>query len=276
MPARDIELHPTIDRAWLEAVSRIEPLPHAYALWDLLRLPRSVRFVSATERGRTIAYLLVWLGFPRKPVVHWVGETRGTEALAEHLPPPPFAALVPAGAERTVRARFPRAVSSPTLLLWRDRGPTGIEDPERLVRRLGPSDRSTLTTWVERGGDRDRPQFGPLDLSEEPVWGAFAQGRLVGVVRAAIRLPGVWVVAGVHVDPEFRGHGLSRRLLGALIEEAERFGSPTGLFVREDAAPARHVYASLGYREVGRRLWMDVPAEEARRSGGLREGGEPL
>ncbi len=275
MPARDVELRPTIDRAWLESASRTEPLPHAYALWDLLRLPRSVRFVSATERGRTIAYLLVWIGSPERPVVHWVGEALGTEALAQHLPPPPFAALVPTEAERTVKARYPRAVSYPTLLLWRARGPAGVEDPEQLVRRLGPSDQRTLSTWVESGRDRGRPQFGPLDLSEEPVWGAFAQGRLVGVVRAAIRLPGVWVVAGVHVDPEFRGHGLARRLLGALIEEAERFGSPTGLFVREDAAPARHVYASLGYREVGRRLWMDVPAREAANAGAPFEGVEP-
>ncbi len=263
MPAPGVELHPTIDREWLEAAARADPLPHAYALWDLLRFPRSIRFVSALEHGRTVAYLLVWFGRPERPVVHWVGATDQTGALADHLPPPPFVGVIPHEVEPLVRARSPRASASPLRLLWRDRGPTGVEDPERLVRRLKPADRRLLRAWVEEGADRGRPPFGPLDLAEEPVWGAFVEGRLVGVSRAAVRLPTVWVVAGVYVDPEFRGHGLARRLVGALVEEAERFGSPTGLFVREDAAPARRVYATLGYHEVGRRLWVEVPAAPA-------------
>ncbi len=274
MPAPGVELRPTIDREWLEAAARADPLPHAYALWDLLRLPRSVRFVSALEHGRTVAYLLVWFGRPNMPVVHWVGATDRTGALADHLPPPPFVGVMPDEVEPLVRARYPGTSSFPLLLLWRDRGPSGVEDPERLVRRLKPADRPLLKAWVEGGTDRGRPPFGPLDLAEEPVWGAFVEGRLVGVSRAAVRLPTVWVVAGVYVDHEFRGHGLARRLVAALVEEAEQSGSPTGLFVREDAAPARRVYATLGYREVGRRLWVDVPPSRASspRAGGPAGG----
>ncbi len=258
VPAHDLELRPTIDRIWLEEAVRTDPLSHAYALWDLLHLPRSVRFVSALEHGRTVGYLLIWLGRPAAPVVHWAGGTTGAALLARRLPIPPFVAIVPPEVEADVRAVHPDARASPILLMWRGRGPPGTTDPEGLVRRLGRSDRETLKHWsLARPGTEHREYLG-VDPAEEPVWGAFESGRLVGVVRASVRLPMVWVVSGVYVDPEVRGHGLGRRLVGALVEEAERAHAPTGLFVREESAAARHVYLSLGYRPVGRRLWMDV------------------
>lgn len=263
MSAPAVELRPTIDRPWLEGAARADPLTHAYALWDLLYLPRSVRFVSAVEDGRTIAYLLVWLGRPHKPVVHWVGETARAAALARRLPRAPFVAVVPPGAEPAVTSLYPLAQPTPILLLWRERAAPGPTDPEGLVRRLGRADRKSLVAWSRRGDRTERPDYAALDPTEEPVWGAFESGRLVGVTRAAVRLPTVWVVAGVYVDREARGHGLSRRLVGALIEEAELGGAPTGLFVREDAAAARHVYAGLGFRPVGRRIWLEVPAGPA-------------
>jgi ribosomal protein S18 acetylase RimI-like enzyme len=265
MSAEALELRPTIDRLWLEEVARLDPLTHAYALWDLDRLPQSVRFVSALERGRTVAYLLAWFGQPGVPVVHWVGEVDRAAALAERFPRPPFVGLVPTEAEPLLRSRFPRSRPVPVLALWRPRGSVDTVGPEPVVRRLRPPDAAELRTWSEGRGDADRPNFGALDLAAEHVWGAFESGRLVGVARAAVRLPGVWVVSGVYVDPEARGHGLGRRLVSAMIDSADRAGAPTGLYVREDAGPARKTYTSLGYREVGRRLWLEVvtPAEPA-------------
>lgn len=270
-----LELRPTIDLAWLEAAARAEPLPHAYALWDLANLPAMVRFVSALDGERTVAYLLVWLGRPERPIVHWLGDTDRAQALIDRFPPPPFVATVPPEAEGVVRARFHRASTSPILLLWRDRGVLGEVDPERLVRRLAHDDRPELVRWSRRGDEPDRPDYAAIDPAAEPIWGAFERGRLVGVTRAAVRLPLVWVVAGVYVDPEARGHGLARRLVGTLIQEAEGAGAPTGLFVREDAGAARRVYEGLGFRPVGRRLWVEVPAGPAASAARQEEGAGP-
>ena len=254
-----VELRPTIDRAWLEAAARLDPLTHAFPLWDLTQAPQSVRFVSALDGGRTIAYLLIWLGRPDLPVVHWVGEVDRAAVLAEQLPVPPFAALVPLAAEGRIRARHPLARVSTILMLRRERGGSGAPGVGGPVRRLTLSDTEALRAWCGDSRASERPDFAALNVGEEPVWGAFASGRLVGVCRAAVRLPGIWVVSGVYVDPEARGQALGRRLVGALIEEAERASAPTGLFVREDAGAARRVYASLGFVEAGRRTLIEIP-----------------
>ncbi len=252
-----MELRPTIDRAWLEAAARQDPLAHAYAVWDLTHLPGTVRFVSAVEGSETVGYLLVWWGRPDCPVVHWNGDTGRSAGLLQRFPAPPFVAVVPPSAERAVLSAYPGARGDPILLLWRERGPAGPTDPEGVVRRLGRHDVDELRRWSLRQGE-DRPGYASVDPAAEPVWGAFEKGRLVGLCRAAVRLASVWVLSAVYVDPDARGHGLGRRLVGAFVEEAERAGAPTGLFVREDAAPARRVYSSFGYREVGRRLWVEV------------------
>lgn len=57
-----------------------------------------------------------------------------------------------------------------------------------------------------------------------------------------------WNVHDLAVVPEARGLGLGRRLLQAVIAAAEAEGcSAVSLEVREDNAPARHLYASLGF-----------------------------
>lgn len=267
-----MELRPTIDRAWLEEAARRDPLAHAYAIWDLTHLPASVRFVSAVEHGETVGYLLVWWGRPETPVVHWSGDTLRSLELVHRLPAPPFVAVVPPAAERAVRSVHPSSESVPILELWREAGPAGPTDPEGFVRRLTRHDVEELRAWNRRPGS-ERPGYGSVDPAEEPVWGAFEKGRLVGLCRAAVRLPWAWVLSGVYVDPESRGHGLGRRLVGAFVEAAEAAGAPTGLYVREDAGAARRVYASLGYREVGRRVWIEVGA--VKRSRPRAVGPEP-
>lgn len=267
-----MELRPTIDRSWLEAAARRDPLAHAYAIWDLTHLPGSVRFVSAVEGGETVGYLLVWLGRPETPVVHWSGDTARSVELLGRLPAPPFVAVVPPTAERAVRSIHRAAQSVPILALWRERGPPGPTDPEGVVRPLTRHDIADLRAWNERPGP-ERPSYGSVDPAAEPVWGAFERGRLVGVCRAAVRLPWVWVLSAVYVDPGARGHGLGRRLVGAFVEAAEHAGAPTGLYVREDGAAARRVYASLGYREVARRVWIEVAGPTRSRRPGARSEG---
>lgn len=58
----------------------------------------------------------------------------------------------------------------------------------------------------------------------------------------------------VATHPARRGQGLARRLITALIEQLEGAGTRRFLLdVAEDNAPARHLYAALGFREDGRR-----------------------
>lgn len=58
----------------------------------------------------------------------------------------------------------------------------------------------------------------------------------------------------VATRPAHRGQGLARRLIVALMDRLEISGTTRFLLdVAEDNAPARHLYAALGFREDGRR-----------------------
>jgi ribosomal protein S18 acetylase RimI-like enzyme len=253
-----VELRPTIDRLWLEERDRAEPFVHAYALWDLERVPELIRFVSAVRGESTLGYLLFWLGRPPHPLVHWYGTEPGALALAEALPPRPFVAVVPPEVERTVAgARGP--VTAHTLVLLA-RPPGGDLPATDGVRRLTAEDRTPLHEWARGFPDAEVSEYPRVDPDVEPVWAGFDRGSIVGVVRASARLPSSWVLGGVFVQPDARAKGWGKRLVAAAVREAEAQSARAGLYVREERTPAMRLYASLGFRPVARRRAVEAGA----------------
>jgi len=251
-----VEFRPTIDRPWLERAAVADPVAHAYALWDLDRFPGPVRFVSAVRAGATVAYLLVWQPEGRPPMVHWVGEA--VEGLTDHLPARP---VVVTGAEpvrdRVEQARGP-ALVYPILVEFAPVGAPMPRSPhDGQVRRLTRTDASHLAGLAEEGADVVAASYAHVDLDGEVVFGGFQEGRLMGVARAVVRLPRIWLVSGVFVRPSGRGQGWGLAVTRAVQAEARRAGAPTALFVREDNLAATAVYARLGFRPVERRVWLD-------------------
>jgi ribosomal protein S18 acetylase RimI-like enzyme len=251
-----VEVRPTIDRLWLERAATTDPLAHAYALWDLDRSPQDVRFASAVRGEETVGYLLVWLGRRDRPVVHWFGDPRLAGRLVGALPRPPFVAVVPPDAEPLVAQAFPGVPSAGLRLMLRERG--RLPRPGSAVRRLRREDREALAELVRAHGAPELGAYATLDPEREPAWGVVERGRLTGVARAGVRLPGLWLVTGVFVAPAFRNRGWGLALVAAVVDAAEEAGAPTGLYVRDDEPAARRIYDRLGFREVGRRRWLDV------------------
>lgn len=72
-------------------------------------------------------------------------------------------------------------------------------------------------------------------------------------------------VHNVAIAPDRRGQGLARRLLAACLGTAAARGARhVFLDVREGNAPARALYARLGFREAGRRAaYYSEPVEDA-------------
>lgn len=60
------------------------------------------------------------------------------------------------------------------------------------------------------------------------------------------------------VKPEFRGHKIARKLIKATAEKATHVGKPLGLLVDDDNLRAQKLYASCGFREIGRRPFAGV------------------
>jgi len=92
---------------------------------------------------------------------------------------------------------------------------------------------------------------------------AESDGALVGVALA-LRAGDEAEVLTVAVEPAQQGRGLGRRLVGALLAELRGDGvERVHLEVRASNAPARALYASLGFRESRRRLGYYRDGEDA-------------
>jgi ribosomal protein S18 acetylase RimI-like enzyme len=256
-----VETRPTIDREWLEAAARDDPILHAYALWDLDQHPGRVRFASAVRGGTTVGYLLLWPLGDGATVVHWLGDAVETQALLDHLPPRPLIVVCSeAGGASIERLRGPTR-SHAVLTELAPRGtppPAGPRD--EMVRPLTGDDRARLHAFAERQSDRIGAAYTGIDPLFEPVYAGFDDGRIAALARPAVRLPHLWVISGVYVAPDLRNQGWGRAVVRAVMAAADAAGVPTGLFVREDSPAARALYAGLGYRPVARRLWIDAGA----------------
>ncbi|MDE2149517.1 MAG: GNAT family N-acetyltransferase [Gammaproteobacteria bacterium] len=137
------------------------------------------------------------------------------------------------------------------------------------LRRAHPRDAAELLA-LERHfpGDRLSPRAARrlLRSPSARIWLAEVDGRaLAALVLLLRRGSGVARVYSLVVAPAVRGLGLARRLVALAEAEALRRGCTSmSLEVRADNAPARALYARLGY------------AEHARLPGYYEEGGDGL
>jgi len=259
-----MELRPTIDREWLERVAARDPFVHAYGRWDLDHAPNRVRFISAVDGTQTVGYLLVWLGHPTRTVVHWVGSDPRARLLADALPARPLVAIVPEMFQNVVVSL--RGPARPFTLLLLEKDPAaGVHPgpsptPGVEVRRLERSDIEALTAFARSQTDPVVAEYPALDPGEDWAWGAFERGVLLGAIRAAVRLPDVWLVGGVFVNPSARNRGVGRALVEAVLASARAERVRVGLYVRDDRAEARRLYERLGFLPIGRRTWLDLGA----------------
>jgi ribosomal protein S18 acetylase RimI-like enzyme len=254
-----VALRPTIDRVWLERAAATDPIDHAFALWDLDQYPDRIRFVSAGDSRTTFGYLLLWLGHPTAPIVHWVGEAPEARALLDGLPPRPLVAIVPEGLRTDVeRARGPTHSCPLLVLVASPHAP--MAEPHPGVRHLVAADRAELARWAAGQTDPVVAEYPALDPEREAIWGFFDRGRLRGVVRAEVRLRSVWLVGGVYVEPSARDRGAGLALVRAALAAGRAAHASVALYVREDRPAARAVYERAGFRPHARRVWIDAGA----------------
>lgn len=144
-----------------------------------------------------------------------------------------------------------------------------MSDPPFTLRPLTAED-AALYRDIRLEGLADSPdafastleceQDEPLDrfaarLDNSFVLGAFRGLRLVGVagfyVQPKPKHMHKGMLWGMYVRPEARQAGIGRRLVEALIEHSRLHVELLQLLVISDNAPARRLYASLGFVEYG-------------------------
>ncbi len=256
MAAEPLELRPSIDRRWLESVAAREPVRHAFALWDLDRMPSQVRFVTVARGPETLGYLLQWHAPPVPPVLQWLAPP--FRELLPYLPPPPFVVNGPEEIRPLIHGAHPDCVDRTVLLSAAPRGsgaPAGVHDAD--VRRLDRPDLPALEGLVRQSDDPMIHGYAGLDPGFESVYGGFDGAQLVAVARGSVRRPDVWFISGVYVRPESRNQGWGRAVTRAVMTAALATGAQPALYVREDNREARAVYDHLGFRTLERRALLE-------------------
>ncbi len=110
----------------------------------------------------------------------------------------------------------------------------------RNMSRLGP-----LVWWLNRASS------GFSELLSGFVW--VEEGQIVGNVTVSRAAPGShrWIISNVAVAGPYRGRGIARALVDAAIELVREWGGKViALQVRDDNAPALHLYRSMGFQDI--------------------------
>ena len=113
------------------------------------------------------------------------------------------------------------------------------------------------TPWSEKSlsEEIDNPlgRFFVL-VSEDKVAGYIGAHNVVGEVY----------ITNVAVHPNYRGKGFAKALIKHLIDDSRSADGFVTLEVRESNNPARSLYSSLGFKEVGlRKNFYERPTEDA-------------
>lgn len=91
-------------------------------------------------------------------------------------------------------------------------------------------------------------------VTEDKVTGYIGAHNVVGEVY----------ITNVAVHPDYRGKGFAKALIKRLIDDNRSADGFVTLEVRESNTPARSLYSSLGFKEVGmRKNFYERPTEDA-------------
>ncbi|NNF58371.1 MAG: GNAT family N-acetyltransferase [Rhodothermaceae bacterium] len=122
-------------------------------------------------------------------------------------------------------------------------------EPEAFTATVSERAPLPLDWWRARVSDRPDPS--------ELVFGAFEDTRLVGVAGLRFehrpRTQHKATLFGMAVLPQFRGQGIGRALVKAVLEDAQATPGTriVQLTVTESNAPARRLYESCGFVAFG-------------------------
>ncbi|HEX2904527.1 MAG TPA: GNAT family N-acetyltransferase [Jatrophihabitans sp.] len=91
--------------------------------------------------------------------------------------------------------------------------------------------------------------FGPATIELGGYLGIRREGRLVAMAGRRFELAGWSEISAVCTHPDFRGQGLSRRLITAVLAELARDGQRGFLHVTRDNVGADALYRSMGFTQ---------------------------
>jgi predicted GNAT family acetyltransferase len=106
---------------------------------------------------------------------------------------------------------------------------------------------------VDQIDDHHQKQMFLEQVSKNYIWGLFDGSKLISTTCFNTRYETIGQVGGVYTLPDHRGRGLSKICVQQQITDARIYHhlDQLILFTGDDNAPARRVYESLGFQQIG-------------------------
>jgi ribosomal protein S18 acetylase RimI-like enzyme len=235
------------DKERILAFLESDRLYAAYAIGDLEPgLFAQCVWAGAEQNGRLRALGLHFRGL--KPAAFFLmGDPEGVLRILRD-------ALHPGYADLTCRAEHMPAVGGAYAWegeprpMWRMAlRSRDLPPPDAVCVRLDTGHTGQIRNLIT---DKDLIGFAPAQIDQGVFFGIYADGRMVSV--AGTHLVSLdYSMAGVGnivTHPEYRGRGYGQKAVGAVLAELIRIGiRDIVLNVRQDNAPALHIYEKLGF-----------------------------
>lgn len=143
---------------------------------------------------------------------------------------------------------------------WQGAPSTGADAIRIKMENLAALER--LYSVGEAAGDGP-DFFFPSMLRQGIFYGVWKDGELVSIAGTHIYKPeeGIAAIGNVYTHPSWRGRGLARRAMLALLAAIQHLET-VALSVRQDNAPAIHLYESMGFITACS-FWQAVSAAPA-------------
>ncbi len=237
---------------------RDDPLTHAYLLYDVIYESKATEAVFALDgRNRVAGYILMWRGGRRLGVHVWGSADELLDVVTLKGP-----AVVQLYSDRLVDKVLARLHPSARVEGFVDM----VVDEDSFTPwnsgeavRLKPERAEHVKAFAEFSRARKRFVEGPQELLRKwRYYGVFAEGKLVSVACAYLRMPEVWCIGDVHTLKGYRGRGYAKTVTSAITRDAVLSGATALLHVADGNIAARRVYKALGYRILRTRPWIIV------------------
>jgi len=237
---------------------RFDVLRHVFAFCDIQQEPEHTIMYAAFEDETLKGYILIYTAL-EFPSLSLECDKDTAESLIEYSPRDRFIMHIPPDCLPIIKRKFPLAKHYVEDWMLVKEGEACFFE-SKLVRKLCINDASRLASLLSSVEDRPmRSVKKCVDMiSKQPIYGVFADAKLVSCAGSFIQLPQVWMIGKVYTHPEHRNKGYATLATSAVTREALENSEAAALFVGSDNYTALKVYGKIGYKKIGEKLWIDV------------------